>query len=469
MGNQRLGCFSSTAIISALIVSLVIGGVAFASGYGMFNPGPLNAQSGRMLGGVTSHAETGGNCKACHVSFWGEERMADRCGDCHTDMIGAMTKVASAHTAMKEQDWNVPCADCHPEHRGADAPLTIIAATVEFPHEALGYPLSGHQLKVTKEAFVCEDCHSPDYGPYDQADCVECHRGLDAAFTQAHLLSWGGDCLACHDGVDTYNNHFDHGKVPFALTGLHVDVNCYTCHLDARSLVDLKDTPTDCNSCHRDDDPHLGSLGADCTQCHSVNGWLPTSFDHTTMTRFTLTGKHIDVTCEDCHIERQYAGTATDCVDCHAEAGADVLLHQGQVSNDCWACHNTDGWTPAFNHAKSAFPLSAGHRDVPCESCHIDKQYAGTSTLCINCHGYPGWHGNAFGSNCQGCHTMNGWSPAQYGLGHPWFSVNHGREEGRGGGDCTTCHPSSIYEADCNTCHSQLEGGGDGGGGGGDD
>lgn len=467
--RNRLGCFSTTAIISALIVAAVIGGIAYASGNGMFNPGPLNAQEGRMLGGVTSHAATGGDCETCHVPFWGEERMADRCGNCHTDMIGSMTKVAAAHTEMKEQDWNVPCADCHPEHRGADAPLTIIAATVEFPHEALGYPLSGHQLKVTNEAFVCEDCHTPEYEPYDQADCVECHRGLDAAFTQAHLLSWGGDCLSCHDGVETYNKHFDHGKVPFALTGLHVNVDCYTCHLDARSLVDLQETPTDCYSCHHETDPHLGALGADCTTCHSVDGWLPTSFKHDTMTRFILTGKHVDVECEECHADRQYVNTPTECVDCHREAGVDVLAHKGQVSDDCWACHKTDGWTPAFNHAKSALPLSAGHRDVACETCHKNRQYAGTSALCVNCHEYPGWHGSAFGPNCISCHTVNGWSPAQYGLGHPWFSQSHGREEGRGGGDCMTCHPSSIYEADCNTCHNERGEGDGGGGGGGDD
>ena len=464
--RNRLGCFSTTAIITTLLVSVAIAGIVFASGNGMFNPGPLNAEAGRTLGGVTSHAATGGNCEVCHTSFWGEDRMADRCGDCHTDMIGAMSKVAKTHTEMKRQDSNVPCADCHPEHRGADAPLTIISATVEFPHEALGYPLSGHQLKITQEAFVCEDCHAPDYGPYDQADCVECHRGLDGAFTQAHVLSWGEDCLACHDGVDTYNKHFDHGTVPFELTGLHVNVDCYTCHLDARSLVDLKDAPRDCYSCHREADPHEASLGTDCTECHSTEGWLPSSFDHSTMTKFTLTGKHIDLTCEKCHADKQFADTPMECMECHAEAD----VHEGKNSTDCAACHKTTGWIPAFDHSKSKLPLSAGHRGVPCETCHENRQYVDTSAECITCHGYPGWHGSAFGANCLGCHTVNGWSPAQYGLGHPWFNQGHGEGEGRGGASgCQSCHPSSIYDADCSTCHDSLGGGGDGGGGGGGD
>ena len=459
--RARLGCFSTTAIISALVTAAVIGGIIYANGKGMFNPGPLNAGStGRMLGGVTSHAATGGNCEVCHTSFWGQDRMADRCGNCHTDMIGAMTNVAKAHVAMGEQGSNVACADCHPEHQGASAPQTTVSAKVTFPHEAVGYPLSGHQLTVKNEPFACEDCHTPHYGPYDQAGCVDCHREMDAAFTQAHLLSWGGDCLACHDGVDTYNKHFDHGKVPFTLSGQHVTVDCYTCHLDARSLTDLKNTPRDCYSCHRETDPHAGSLGADCTQCHTTQGWLPSTFDHAKMTSFALTGKHVDVACENCHADRQYAGTPTTCVECHTDP------HKGVNSADCEACHKTDGWTPAFDHSKSKLPLSAGHADVACETCHPNRQYAGTSPGCYNCHGYPAWHGSAFGPNCQGCHTLNGWSPARYGLGHPWFNMSHGREEGRGGGDCQTCHPSSIYEADCTTCHNSRDGGGDGGGGG---
>jgi hypothetical protein len=374
-----------------------------------------------------------------------------------------MTNVAKVHSAVEAQGSNVPCADCHPEHQGADAPLTLISAKVNFPHEAVGYQLSGHKRTVQNEPFACGDCHAPNYGPYDQADCVQCHSGIDAAFTQKHVESWGANCLDCHDGVDTYNKHFDHGKVPFALTGQHLAVDCYTCHAGARAITDLQGAPRDCYSCHRETDPHQGGLGKDCAQCHTTEAWLPSTFDHATMTKFQLTGKHVELTCGQCHVDKQYAGTPNDCVGCHSPDDP----HDGKNGADCWACHKTDGWKPAFDHGKSKLPLSAGHNGVPCESCHADHKYAGTSSECISCHGYPDWHGSYFGGICTGCHSVNGWSPAQYGLGHPWFNRGHGGGEGSGGGsECQTCHPSSIFDADCTTCHDQR-GGGDGGGGGG--
>ena len=55
MQRNRLGCLTGTGLITALITSLVIAGYAFASGGLMYNPGPLNAQQGETLGGVTSH------------------------------------------------------------------------------------------------------------------------------------------------------------------------------------------------------------------------------------------------------------------------------------------------------------------------------------------------------------------------------------------------------------------------------
>lgn len=36
----------------------------------MFSPGSLNAQAGTTLGGVSSHAEIGGECGLCHTAPW---------------------------------------------------------------------------------------------------------------------------------------------------------------------------------------------------------------------------------------------------------------------------------------------------------------------------------------------------------------------------------------------------------------
>ncbi len=459
--RNNLGCFSATAIISAAVTLIVVLGLIFTRGYSMFSPGALNSQPGKMLGGVASHAETGGRCEACHTAPWSPEKMEDRCGKCHDAIVSSMSKIAKAHGVMENNNPNLACAHCHPEHNGGGGKLTLVRAGDKFPHEALGFPLSGHQAKVKGEAFVCADCHAEDYPPYEQADCKNCHLKVDASFMQAHSLGWGEDCLACHDGVDTYNKHFDHGTVPFALTGLHVEVDCYNCHVGARSLTDLKNAPRDCFDCHRETDPHEGRFSADCATCHSVEGWKPVAFDHA-KTAFQLTGKHAEAACNDCHQPNSNGKVLSGCLDCHVEEEP----HAGKLGRDCTACHTPDGWKPAFDHNKSAMPFIGGHKDVVCESCHENRQYKGTSAECIDCHGYPGWHGSAFGSNCLGCHRVDAWMPAEYGLGHSWFSRNHGEGKARAAG-CTSCHPSSIYDTDCSSCHDSIDDG-DGGGGGDD-
>src|SRR5512138_1065128 len=100
MRNKRLGCLSGTGICAALITALAIAGYAYARGGLMYNPGPLNAQAGARLGGVTSHADTGGECSACHVPPWGSATMADRCTACHTDVARQMRDVASMHGSL---------------------------------------------------------------------------------------------------------------------------------------------------------------------------------------------------------------------------------------------------------------------------------------------------------------------------------------------------------------------------------
>ncbi|HSQ39385.1 MAG TPA: hypothetical protein VLM78_04430, partial [Anaerolineales bacterium] len=109
MYNSRLGCFTSTGIIAALITALVIAGVAFSQGGVLYSPGALNAQSGEMLGGVTSHSETGGECKTCHVAPWETSTMADRCAACHTDIAVQMFDVAKLNGMITQKSPTLVC------------------------------------------------------------------------------------------------------------------------------------------------------------------------------------------------------------------------------------------------------------------------------------------------------------------------------------------------------------------------
>lgn len=458
--SGRLGCLSSVGVVAALITALVIAGYAYAQGGVLYSPGPLNAQSGKMLGGVTSHAETGGNCRACHTAPWESARMEDRCVACHGEIAVQMKDVATLHGSLLTNQPDLRCRFCHPEHRGPNASLTELQG-VQFPHEAVGFSLKGHQFKVTREAFVCSDCHTADIATFDLQTCDTCHRQMDAGFMTAHVLSFGSACLDCHDGRDRLVSDFNHNAFAFHLEGKHAAVSCVKCHVDARRLQDFAAAPQDCYSCHFNDEPHEGRFGRDCAACHTVNGWKPASFDHN-LANFKLEGKHAAVRCEQCHVNNVYKGTPTDCYSCHKQDDR----HNGQFGTNCAACHNPTNWeNVTFDHNRSNFPLTGAHASVRCESCHVNNRFAGTPTNCAACHGDPAWHAGAMGTNCAGCHNTSAWRPAQFNLSHPEPRVHeHGSGIFHGGASCQTCHPSTVHTYTCLACHSNNQGGEGGGG-----
>jgi hypothetical protein len=455
MRGNRLGCFTFSGVLSAIITILAIVGVAYARGGLLYNPGPLNAQTGEIIGGVASHAETGGQCEACHSAPWDSVTMADLCVNCHGEIGLQMQSMVALHGAIYQNNPKLECLDCHTEHKGADAPLTIMQGG-EFPHELLGFSLDGHKLTAQNEAFACVDCHHDDISTFAPDSCETCHRQMDAIFAQAHLLSFGAACLDCHDGVDVFGERFNHNVSQFRLTGGHRDVACVLCHADARSLTDFETAPQECYACHRTDDPHELRFGTVCDVCHAPDEWENATFDHN-LSVFKLEGEHARVDCAECHQNGIFQGTPTDCYACHGQEDE----HNGRFGTDCAACHTPSDWENAtFDHNLSSFPLAGAHVNVLCETCHTTGQFAGLSTQCVACHADPGFHLGVFRANCEECHSTTAWSPAQFNISHPeprvdeeGTGINHGRTT------CRTCHPSTLREFTCLECHSDNQGG----------
>lgn len=383
MRGNRLGCFTLSGLLTAIITGLVIAGVAYARGGLMYSPGPLNAQAGSTLGGVSSHAETGGRCEACHSAPWDSLTMADLCVDCHGEIAVQMRDMVALHGEMYKKDPRLQCRDCHPEHRGAQASLTVMRAG-EFPHELLGFSLNRHRLKVRNEAFSCADCHHEDLSTFSAGTCEACHRQIDPVFAQAHLLSFGPACLDCHDGVDRFGKNFNHNAFSFQLTGRHAGVACAKCHVNARGYGDFTVTLQDCYSCHFNDDPHKTRFGIDCGACHTAEGWENATFDHN-LSNFPLTGAHASVACEDCHTSGQFAGLSAQCAACHA----DPEFHLGAFGERCADCHSTAAWLPArfdLSHPEPRVDeegTGANHGFTTCRTCHpaTVREYT-----CLACH-----------------------------------------------------------------------------------
>jgi hypothetical protein len=370
--------------------------------------------------------------------------MSDRCLVCHAAVADQLGDQSTLHGALQVSVDSLDCRTCHPEHRGASGLLTVVDQD-SFPHQVVGFSLSGHQETANGEPFACRDCHGDDLTTFDLAVCQTCHDGLDPAFMADHVGAFGSACLGCHDGIDTYGAAFDHDRAAFPLRGQHAEVACIDCHAGARSPVDLQQTPTDCFSCHAGDDPHDGRLGKACDVCHTPDGWGEASIDHS-LTAFPLTGAHLEVDCEECHQGDVFVGTPTDCYSCHA--GDDA--HAGRLGQACDRCHTTDSWGEAsIDHSLTAFPLTGAHAQVSCNDCHADQVFAGTPQACVACHPDPAFHRGALGTDCALCHTTAGWAPARFDRAHP-FPIRHGSSAAN---SCDTCHPDRVSTYTCYNCH----------------
>jgi hypothetical protein len=412
MKSRRLGCFTATGLLAAVLTLLLVLGVFLLRGGRMFSPGPLHAQaSGVELDGVVSHADTGGDCTACHTAPWNRTTMAQRCLDCHTAIAANLADATTLHGALQSQGADMDCRQCHTDHRGPDANLTF-ADMNTFPHDVVGFSLAGHSLRADGSPFTCTDCHTESLARFDVLTCDDCHHQIESAFMQTHVADFGADCLACHDGIDSYSRaNFDHSRV-FSLTGKHTDAACSDCHAGAGTIADLQAAPTDCYACHAPDDAHDGQFGQDCAACHTTSDWRDATFDHS-LTAFPLTGQHVEVECSQCHVDRSFQGTPTDCVACHVEPAFHLAAFGATACSDC---HTTSAWQPARFDRPHTFPLDHGESGISaCQTCHPTQVQDYT---------------------CYGCHEHQ---PAEIEEEH--------RDEGiTDFQDCVSCHPTGLED-----------------------
>ncbi|MBI4730832.1 MAG: hypothetical protein HY781_01645 [Chloroflexi bacterium] len=360
------------------------------------------------------------------------------CSDCHGADLTTFDP-AICQTCHNQLDVTFTTAhvlsfgnDCLACHDGLDT------YGDDFVHNIFPFPLTGKHVGAP-----CSACHLDAHTISDlraaPVDCASCHADDDA-----HQGSLGSDCAACHNTNGWTPAFFDHNLSIFKLEGEHAEADCESCHINGV----YKGTPTDCYSCHAEDDEHQGRFGTLCGNCHNPAGWLPATFDHN-LSAFKLEGKHASVACESCHINNVYLGTPTDCYSCHAADDA----HNGQYGTSCASCHTPAGWTPAFfDHNFSGFPLTGAHAGLACSQCHGGGVFSGLSTACAACHADPPFHAGLFtGTSCSQCHSTSSWTPASYNLSHPGGCdgncINHE------GASCRDCHTSNLNTATCTKCH----------------
>ncbi|HME41012.1 MAG TPA: cytochrome c3 family protein [Steroidobacteraceae bacterium] len=202
--------------------------------------------------------------------------------------------------------------------------------------------------------------------------------------------SWAGAA-----GTSPITVPFDHLTTGVELDGVHRDLPCEACHLNAL----FRGTPRDCGTCHVKGSlynatpktpTHILSTN-NCAACHNTISFRPqVHFDH--------------------------AETMGTCASCHngvIATGMTIPPHPA-TSQDCAACHTVMSWNP---------PKAVDHTQIPmaaagfCIICHNGVQFSGkpaghitTNLECGDCHLTTTWTGATFDhtgitSGCVSCHN----------------------------------------------------------------
>jgi hypothetical protein len=163
---------------------------------------------------------------------------------------------------------------------------------------------------------VHRDVNPPYYvDPAAMSSCLACHDGTTAPSQCSTCHTPGheprGECSNCH-GIEGWGPGavFRH---PFPRTGGHAGLTCTDCHVSRSGAqiipgTDLPRPDPACISCHGDN--HNGL--ADCTDCHSVAGWTPSTFQHPRVGEHMPNGE-VRVDCASCHPSGYASYSCTKC------------------------------------------------------------------------------------------------------------------------------------------------------------
>ena len=375
------------------------------------------------------------------------------------------------------------CNSCHVE--------TTWKQQITFNHK-----IDGHwELKGKHAEAACVACHKPDMARAAlgkkvfqweglKQDCNSCHadyHGFDGLKTPK--LGKLAQCQTCHkeESWETQLKFNHNTQTKYVLDGKHTAVRCNECHtpldkaLWPKTLAKGESTASSvgvtskkstligagrspplrqyrwehlqkesCAACHTS--PHIGKfppklLAKPCVSCHVTANWLELSrmekgkFDHTTSTKFPLTGKHAEITCKSCHDQNgkavyKFANEGKQfCVSCHASVHKEQFSPKF-VTASCADCHGTKTFSAKmlkpFTHDKTRFKLDGDHLKVKtCVACHTrdagkflatkPPQPAGRfvfshegSGFCVDCHKnvhIGQFHTEFAEKDCRLCHN----------------------------------------------------------------
>ena len=404
------------------------------------------------------HARTA--CADCHKTrdrqglrvYLGQDRL---CGACHkSDQPHGFDRreMLACERCHNQSVWNPPKARLDFDHdKKADAAMPLVGSHQDVSC-AKCHPKALFNLKGAKPDF-CGNCHtSPHDGQlFGTKDCDQCHSPTLGALDQFK---------------------FDHDRrTKFDLGAAHAKRVCEECH--TKALGEKKPSMA-CESCHADDDRHDGRFAAvagtpaKCATCHASTTWKKgaTLFAHDKRTKFTLTGRHDEVSCRACHRGRtpadfeRFDARTVGCMGCHQHKN----VHNRERTDDqCLTCHKAPGKlelsdkaVATYHGRSSRFPLVKGHKTVKCAQCHPydvktkTTSYTDTPSECgVRCH-EDSLHKGSLGETCSRCHSPGMWESIRFDHTEDttWPLEGLHAEVPT----CKDCHPQRAYTGTPTTC-----------------
>jgi len=310
--------------------------------------------------------------------------------------------------------------------------------------------------------------------------CQSCHNGTDAVGRSIVHIAATEECVVCHSVVAwSPVASIDHNEIRGTCSYCHDGVRatakpathiattaeCNQCHnagttftfavLRNSPLVGIASDEDDDDSSSDDDDDRSGGGGDD----HPPIGNLMCVDCHNNVIEEGKDGDHILTTdlCETCHNTNDWEPAVTvdhtqvvgQCSSCHNNNIAEGKPSEHIVTTaECNVCHMTTDWEPATGGG-GAFDHSTLSPTTLCTSCHDGVVAAGKTPDHIQTT-----------ADCDVCHTTNGWTPANGGVGPFDHSALDPTTL------CTSCHngatatgltPNHIpTTAECDVCHTTM-------------
>jgi hypothetical protein len=319
----------------------------------------------------------------------------------------------------------------------------------------------------------CRACHPALMSDSLMGDrCLDCHTETIEELDDPASFHFGfanpANCRQCHtdhNGPRASLTRNEFTGFPHDRSGFWLDAHplisqggsymCGECHTGSWREFEIEA----CRACHLSYDQeflveHINTFGPACLNCHDGLDTYGASFDHS-QTRFALAGWHELADCGACHAGafnlEDLQQTPTFCYDCHQDGD----IHQLRLGNDCGQCHTSAGWEgAALDHAITGFPLEDTHADVDCDSCHVERQWAGLPDTCAGCHVSEDAHEGHYGTDCGACHEPTAWEDATFDHTLSNFPLTGAHVSL----DCLACHNQGSFAYTpilCAGCHAE--------------